>query len=200
MLHFILILNIFLQSPNAEGWPYYMKLWSKMSHFPKLPSPAIIKQLQNFPWADRSRRFILSVGYLFRVRESVWWPVNNFLLCCLHKKWSWSKRAEDVSICLTLISEECYEVAIVSTAHTFSQHWKYLLRRKLLNSPVSEAEAMGARSNIFSKATLLTHTFAKNAFLWLKMNNFQNMNRPPFYVAFLLARRDTSVCSVLIHC
>ena len=116
---------------------YEIVVWNEMSHYPKLPSPAIIKQLQNFPWADQSRRFILSVGYLFRVRGSVWWPVNNFLLCCLHKKWS--KRAEDVSICLTLISEECYEVAIVSTAHTFGQHWKYLLRRKLLNSPVSEA-------------------------------------------------------------
>ena len=56
----------------------------------------------------------MSVGYLFRVKESVGWPVNNFLLCCLHKKWSWRKRAEDVSICLTLISKECYEVAIHS--------------------------------------------------------------------------------------
>ena len=97
---------------------YEIVVWNEMSHYPKLPSPAIIKQLQNFPLADQSRRFILSVGYLFRVRESVGWPVNNFLLCCLHKKWSWSKRAEDVSICLTLISEECYKVAIVSTAHS----------------------------------------------------------------------------------
>ena len=61
-----------------------------MSHYPKLPSHAIIKQLQNFPEADPSGRFILSV--VFRVRVSVGWPVNNFLLCCLHKKWEEESR------------------------------------------------------------------------------------------------------------
>ena len=174
-----------------------------MSHYPKLPSPVIIKQLQNFPWADQSRRFILSV--VFRVRVSVGWPVNNFLLCCLHKKWS--KRAEDVSICLTLISEECNEVTIVSTAHTFRQNWKYLRRRKLQNSPVSELLSFGCKVENSLSQTYLCHqcifVVEKSATIWpfqavlgQKMNNSQSMNRPPFYVALLVARRDTIV---LIH-